>query len=168
MYKKDMIAIENVQRRATRLVRSLKNKAYRERLKILGLPTLEYRRERADMIQVFKIMNTIDLVDKNKMFTLSDYTSTREHPMKIYKRRFRRNLRGNYFSNRIIDTWNGLPTNVVMTPNLNSFKTRLNKCWYGHPHKFEPWCYIPGERSRFKILYTNSTEVLEPTPTSTT
>ena len=79
-----------------------------------------------------------------------DYTSTRGHPLKIYKRRFRLNLRGNYF-NRIINTWNELPTNVVMAPTLNSFKTRLNKCWYGHPHKFEPWCYIPGERSRSKI-----------------
>ena len=114
-------------------------------------------------------MNNIDLVDKNKMFTLSDYTSTRGHPLKIYKRRFRLNLRGNYFSNRTIDTWNELSTNVVMAPTLNSFKTRLNKYWYGHPHEFEPWCYIPGERSRLKILYTNaSTEVLEPTPTSTT
>ena len=121
------------------------------------------------MIQVFKIMNNIDLVDKNKMFTLSEYTSTRGHPLKIYKRRFRLNLRGNYFSNRTIDTWNELPTNVVMAPTLNSFKTRLNKYWYEHPQKFEPWCYIPGERSRFKIPNTNaSTEVLEPTPTSTT
>ena len=80
VYKKRYDSNKNVQRRATRLVRSLKNKAYSERLKILGLPTLEYRRERADMIQVFKIMNNIDLVDKNKMFILSDYTSTRGHP----------------------------------------------------------------------------------------
>ena len=117
------------------------------------------------MIQVFKIRNNIDLVDKNKMFTLSDYTSTREHPLKIYKRRFRLNLRGNYFSNRTIDTWNELPTNVVMAPTLNSFKTRLNKYWYGHPLKSEPWCYIPGERSRLKIPNTNaSTAVLEPIP----
>ena len=84
MYKKDMIAIENVQRRATRLARSLKNKIYSEKLKILGLPTLEYRRKHADMIQVFKIINNINLVDKNKMFTLSDYTSTIGHPLKIY------------------------------------------------------------------------------------
>ena len=66
MYKKDRIAIENVQRRALRLVRSLENKTYSGRLKSLGLPTLEYRRERAVMIQVFKIMNNIDLVDKTK------------------------------------------------------------------------------------------------------
>ena len=45
-YKKDKIMIENVQRRATKLVSTLKNLNYSERLKRLGLPTLEYRRER--------------------------------------------------------------------------------------------------------------------------
>ena len=50
-YKKDKITLENVQRRATRLVNCIKHLPYSERLIALGLPTLEYRRERADMIQ---------------------------------------------------------------------------------------------------------------------
>ena len=40
-YKKDMIAIENIQRRATRLLPSFKDKTYHKRLKSLGLPSLE-------------------------------------------------------------------------------------------------------------------------------
>ena len=79
------------------------------------------------MVQVYKIMNDIDLVDKNKMFTMSEHTGTRGHPLKIYKRRFRLNIRGNYFSNRVIDVWNSLTENVVMAPTLNSFKSRLNR-----------------------------------------
>ena len=94
-----MTVVENVQRRATRLLPSFKDKTYPERLTSLGLPSLEYRRDRADMVQVYKIMNNFDLVDKNKMFTVSEYTETRGHPLKIYKRRFRLNIRGNYFSN---------------------------------------------------------------------
>ena len=54
-FKKDKIVIGNVQRRATRLVQSLKTLTYKERLIKLGLPTLEYRRERADLIQTFKL-----------------------------------------------------------------------------------------------------------------
>ena len=53
---------------ATRLVRSLKDYSYSERLRKLGLLTLEYRRERADLIQVYKILNNIDIVDKDKLF----------------------------------------------------------------------------------------------------
>ena len=55
LYKKDMIAIKkkNVQRRATKLVTSIKHLSYQERLKKKGLPSLEYRRERADLIEVY-------------------------------------------------------------------------------------------------------------------
>ena len=46
-YKKDEIIIENVQRRTTKLVTSCKHLPYPERLRKLGLPTLEYRREKS-------------------------------------------------------------------------------------------------------------------------
>ena len=59
-YKKDKITLENVQRRATRLVKCIKHLPYSEDLKVLGLPTLEYRRERVDMIQVYKNLHGID------------------------------------------------------------------------------------------------------------
>lgn len=50
MFKKDKVIIENVQRRATRLVKSIQHLSYPERLRSLGLPSLEYRRDRADLI----------------------------------------------------------------------------------------------------------------------
>ena len=53
IYKKDTVILENVQRQATRPVKCVQNKSYQERLTFLGLPTLEYRREREDMVQVF-------------------------------------------------------------------------------------------------------------------
>ena len=49
MYKNDSITLENVQRRATRLVNSLSGRTYEDRLKTLGLPILEYR--------LYKILN---------------------------------------------------------------------------------------------------------------
>ena len=48
------------------MLQSLRGKTYPERLKILGLPTLEYRKERADMVQVYKIMNDIDMINAEK------------------------------------------------------------------------------------------------------
>ncbi len=87
--KKDKIATENVQRRATRMVMDLTSLPYHERLKILGLPTLEYRRLRADMIQVYKILNGIDLANKDKLFTMTAYHATRGNTQKLFKKRAR-------------------------------------------------------------------------------
>ena len=47
---KHVDALENVQRRATRCIPSLKGLSYVDRLKKLQLPTLVYRRARGDMI----------------------------------------------------------------------------------------------------------------------
>ena len=67
------ILLENVQRRATRLVKCVQNKTYQDRLIFLGLTSLEYRRERADMVQVCKIFrHNIEKVDKEKLFQMPE------------------------------------------------------------------------------------------------
>ena len=68
MYKMEKIKIENIQRRATKLLPELKHKSYTERLQSLELPSLEYRRLRADMIQTYKIFKNIDRIERKKIF----------------------------------------------------------------------------------------------------
>ena len=59
-YKKgDIVEIGKVQKRATKLIISLKPLPYKERLRRLKLPTLKYRRLRGNMIEVFKIINNM-------------------------------------------------------------------------------------------------------------
>ena len=55
-YKRQSKIIENVQRRATKLIPNLKNLPYQDRLKKLKLPTLKFRRLRGDLINVYKIL----------------------------------------------------------------------------------------------------------------
>ena len=55
--KEDILRIEKVQMRATKLVSSVKKLSYIDRLKKLKLPTLKFRRLRGDMIEVYKIIN---------------------------------------------------------------------------------------------------------------
>ncbi len=83
--QKDIFMIENVQRRATRLVQEIRYLPYEERLKKLGLPTLKYRRTRNDQLQVFKIMNEIDKLDRNKFFNTTVDDRTRGHSSKLAK-----------------------------------------------------------------------------------
>ena len=60
LYKKDCISIENVQKRETRMEHSIRHLNYSDRLRELGLPLLQYRRARVDLIEVYKILNDID------------------------------------------------------------------------------------------------------------
>ena len=92
IYKKGAKQIENVQRRATRILPILRNLTYSKRLKHLGLPSLEYKRLRSDIIETYKIMNDIDCVDKNKVLPTRN-SNTRGHHQKIYKKRSRINVR---------------------------------------------------------------------------
>ena len=57
IFLKNHTAIENVQKIATKLVNKIRHLPHRETLQEVCLPTLEYRRTRADMLQVFKIIH---------------------------------------------------------------------------------------------------------------
>ena len=56
---KDSKLIESVQRRATKLVEGIEHWKYENRLAHLRLPRLDMRRVRCDLIDTFKIMNSI-------------------------------------------------------------------------------------------------------------
>ena len=126
--KKDIVSIENVQRRASKMVPELKNLEYPQRLMKLNLPTMTYRRKRGDMIELYKIMN--GLYDEEVAPQPSRREgSTRGHSLKIFKERARTRLRQNHLLIRAVDAWNHLPENVVTAPGLDSFKNRLDSVW---------------------------------------
>ena len=65
--KKHIKKLERIQRIATKMVPELAGLTYEERLRVMNLPTLEQRRERGDLIQVYKLMNGMDEVDNEKL-----------------------------------------------------------------------------------------------------
>ncbi len=132
-YVMDIKKIEGVQRRATHLVKNIRNMPYQERLKTLNLFSMEYRRKRGDMIQVYKILNELDRVDTNLFFTMAHYSRTRQNSKKIYRlKTSMKKVRENVFSQRVITDWNSLPEDVVTAESVDSFKSRLDKFWRDH------------------------------------
>ena len=127
---KDVQCLERVQRRATKLVYELKGLAYEERLKHLGLTTLEQRRLRGDLILTYKLLTNRMEIDASQFFQLRTQThNTRGHRLKLYVPGVRTNIRKNSFSQRVLEHWNGLPAEVVDAESVNAFKTMLDSHW---------------------------------------
>ena len=78
-YRKDIIKLERVQKRFTRMLPGLDGLSYMERLDRLGLFSLGRRRFRADLVEVYKIMRGIDKVDSQHFFLKEGKTKTRGH-----------------------------------------------------------------------------------------
>ena len=124
-FKKDINLLENVQRRATRLVHSIRDLPYERRLEILGLTTLETRRLRGDLIEVFKIFKGYDDLDPSFFFVKAN-TVCRGHSLKLHKFRSNLDIRKFSFSQRIVNEWNLLTEHIVLSPSLNVFKAKLD------------------------------------------
>ena len=124
-----MDKVERVQRRATKLCTEIKDLPYEKRLQELKLPSLYYRHERGDMIQVYKILCKKDHVDSERMLLLNRSGRTRGHSMKLEKRLGKLTVRKYSFKHRVTNKWNSLPEWVVCAKTVNEFKDKLDKFW---------------------------------------
>ena len=129
-HKKDIEKLEKVQRRATKLIREIRNLPYRDRLRRCKLMTLEERRRRYDLIEMFKVMKGIYKIDKEKLFELNS-NPTRGHDMKVKKNYSRLNIRKYFFTNRVVDDWNHLPALAIKAENVLQFKKVVDPLFYG-------------------------------------
>ena len=76
-------------------------------------------------------MNGLEDIKPEELFTKSHNTGTRGHNYKLFKKQLHKglNLRKFFFSQRVIDTWNNLPEDVVNVKTTNQFKGKIDKFW---------------------------------------
>ena len=112
--KKDIELLEGVQRRGTRMIEGFKNLTYSERIDRCNLTTLETRRLRGDLIELFKIVKGFEGIDISHLNMQFCTTSGRGHMYKLYKKRFRTDTGKFNFANRVVDEWNVLPAVMLL------------------------------------------------------
>jgi hypothetical protein len=131
---KDIFALEQVQRHATKLVPYLRHLEYHDRLRALDLPSLKHRRRRGDLIQYFKIAKGINVVQFVKPISLAQSLSVegpaaniRGNKHRVTKQRvINCEQREHFFTNRLADDWSSLPESIVASTTVNSFKNQLD------------------------------------------
>ena len=105
LFKKD-IDIHGVQHKATKMILGYKHYCYEDRLVLCQLSTLEGRRLRGDLIQIFKLLKGLDQINYNNFFVLDVNTSRRGHTLKVAKPGARLDIRLHSFSHRVANYWN--------------------------------------------------------------
>ena len=97
------------------------------RLNRLNLWTLEERRNRADLIELFKIYRGLSGIKIESMFEPSTDSRTRDHSLKLNKHRSRLDLRKYFFSETVVKRWNELDEDTASATTVNMFKNRLQR-----------------------------------------
>ena len=135
----DIDKIESVQMRATKMLPGFKEKSYSERLKLLNLPTLKFRRIRGDMITVYKMLSGKHARNLCPRLKLYKEVTGREgrHSKALYQERAKTDQRKYSFGHRVAAVWNTLPSKVVESMNVDAFKRNIDKVWKNEPMKFD-------------------------------
>ena len=137
--QQDIDALENVQKRAVKAVSGLTG-SYEQKLKELKMYSLKDRRTRGDMVETYQILHHLEDIEWSKFFSLSsDHChATRQSEtilddgssipaFGLLRGRTRLELRANFFSQRVISTWNSLPFCIKSASSTNSFKNKYDQ-----------------------------------------
>jgi len=91
------------------------NRGYPERLHRLNLQSLELRRLLADLVWCYKVVFGMVDINTDDFLSCNSSVTTRGHKYKLFKKRTVSNVRATFFSERVINVWNFLPTEVDFT-----------------------------------------------------
>ena len=124
---KDKNKLEAVQRRATKMIPSIRTKSYEDRLIELDLFSLSKRRLRGKLIECYKILKGLSNVPAERLFTFAPDLPTRGNSLKLRGQAVTLDSTKYFFTNDVVDKWNNLPEHVVSSTSVKMFKSSLDR-----------------------------------------
>jgi len=125
-HKRDTDLLEQVQRRATKMIRGLEHLSYEERLRGLGLFSLKKRGLQGDLTVASQYVKEAYRKDGDNFFSEACCDRTRSNGFKLREGRFRLDVRKKVLTVRVVKHWSRLPREVADAPSLETFKVSLD------------------------------------------
>ena len=108
------------------MMRGLEHLSYEDRLRELGLFSLEKRRRRGDLRNAYKYLQGGCQEDGARLFSVVPSDRTRGNGHKRKQRKLQLNRWKNFFPLRVTEPWPRLPREAVESPSLEIFQTLLD------------------------------------------
>ena len=126
----DINILEQVQIKALRMISGLQTRDYLGQLKELNLWSLQKRRIMLDLLQAYKIIHGIGNIKCNMKLVgqrTQNFRTTRSQAdeFNLTKERCRLDCRKHFFTNRIVELWNSLPSEIKHITPVKKFKSKL-------------------------------------------
>ena len=131
--RRDIDKIENIQRRVTKMIPEIRNHSYHQRIQDRDLISRAQRKLRGQLIEVFKYLNEFTTARARALFDSDLNDRTRNNGAKRIVKHFNTSIAQQFYPIKITTTWNTLPSKVVSSRTVNSFKKSLDKHWAEYP-----------------------------------
>ena len=109
------------------MIRGMEHLSCEDRLRELGLCSVEKSRLRGDLIAAFRYLKGAYKADGDRLLVRACSNRTRGKGFKLQEGRFRLDIRKKFFAMRVVKHWNRLPREVVDAPSLETSKVRLDR-----------------------------------------